>query len=399
MRIADVEVIRIREPQWPEFKWWITSPMDALFEERDLFRKRPFGLFNSPAGIRTDPVFIVIVRVRTDDGVYGLGGIGLGSEAVAQVIEHQLKPLVLGENPFNVEFLWDKMFRSTVNVGRRGLVLESISGIDIALWDIMGKVTGQPVYNLLGGRTRSRIRCYASGVYAQEDLEAVQSLICKYLEMGFTAFKMRFGYGPQDGRAGMRKNYELVRTFRETIGPDVDLMGDAYMGWNTLYAIEMLRMIEEFQLTWIEEPILPDDLDGYAQIRVRTRTPIAAGEHEFTRWGFKLLIEKGAVDYLQPDANRVGGVTEARKIWALAAAHDMPVVPHMHNYHNLHLIMAHMNSPLAEYLGGHGRDGDTFFSELFVGEAVPENGYIILSDRPGMGVELNEAVVEEFRIR
>lgn len=398
MRIHDVEAIRIREPAWPELKEWCTGPLDTLFDLGRQLREQPVGLFNAPVGMRADSTFYVIVRVRTDNGLEGLGGIGLGSEAMARFIENQLRPLVLGENPFNVELLWEKMYRSTVNIGRKGFVLEAISGIDIALWDIMGKATNQPVYNLLGGRTRERIRAYASRLYAMRDLDQLAELARGYVSAGFTAVKMRFGYGPEDGRAGMRQNEALVRTVREAIGPDVELMADAYMGWTANYAIEMIRRLEDYDLAWVEEPLLPDDPDGYARIRASVRTPIAGGEHEFTRWGFKALIEKGAVDIAQPDVNRVGGITEARKIWALASAHHLPVVPHSGNFHNLHLIMAHLNSPLAEYFPPDVRDGDTFFSELFVGEPVAKDGYITLSERPGLGVELNPALLEEFQV-
>lgn len=314
---------------------------------------------------------------------------------MADAVERLLGPLVMGRDPFDVELIWELMYRSTVNIGRKGLILEAISGIDIALWDIMGKATGQPVYNLLGGRTRDRIRAYASRLYADRDLDRLAEMARGYVADGFTAVKMRFGYGPADGRAGMRKNVELVRTVRDAIGDDVDLMADAYMGWTTQYAIEMIRLLDDFQLAWIEEPVLPDDLDGYARIRASTRTAVAGGEHEFTRYGFKELITRGCVDYVQLDVNRVGGVTEARKIWALASAFSLPVVPHSQNYHNQHLIISHINSPLSEYLPPDFRDGDTFLSELFVGEPAACEGYITLSEKPGMGVELNEAVVAE----
>jgi L-alanine-DL-glutamate epimerase-like enolase superfamily enzyme len=288
------------------------------------------------------------------------------------------------------------MYRSTINIGRKGLILEAISGIDIALWDILGKATGQPVYNLLGGRTRSRIRAYASYLYADRDLERLARMARGYVEAGFTAVKMRFGYGPADGRPGMRKNVELVRTVREAIGDDVELMADAYMGWTAQYAIEMIHLIEDFELAWVEEPVLPDDLDGYARIRTATRTAIAGGEHEFTRYGFKELITRGCVDYVQLDVNRVGGVTEANKIWALASAFSLPVVPHSQNYHNQHLIISHLNSPLSEYLPRDYRDGDTFLSELLVGDALARDGFITLAEQPGMGVELNEPLVAEY---
>ena len=396
MKISRVEALRIGRPEFEDFDWWCTGPTDALYDEGRRQREQKSSLFNMPLDMRGDPVFHVLVRVTTDDGLTGLGAIGLGSRAMADAVERLLGPLVLGRNPFDVELLWELMYRTTVNIGRKGLILEAISGIDIALWDILGKATGQPVYNLLGGRTRERIRAYASYLYADKDLGRLGRMAKGYAEAGFTAVKMRFGYGPQDGRAGMRKNVELVRTVREAVGDDVDVMADAYMGWTAQYAIEMIRLLDDYQLAWIEEPVLPDDLDGYARIRASTRTAIAGGEHEFTRYGFKELITRGCVDYVQLDVNRVGGVTEARKVWALAAAFSLPVVPHSQNYHNQHLIMAHLNSPLSEYLPPDYRDGDTFLSELFIGDAVAVDGYITLPDRPGMGVELNEAAVAEY---
>lgn len=396
MRISRVEALRIRQPDFESFPWWATTAVDILYDEGRQRRERGAALFNVPLDLRRDPVFHVLVRVTTDDGLTGIGAIGLGSQAMADAVEMLLAPLVIGKNPFDVELMWELMYRSTINIGRKGLILEAISGIDIAIWDILGKATGQPVYNLLGGRTRERIRAYASFLYADRDLERLARMARGYVSAGYTAVKMRFGYGPQDGRPGMRKNAELVRTVREAIGDDVDLMADAYMGWTTQYAIEMIRMIEDYNLAWVEEPVLPDDLDGYARIRAATRTAISGGEHEFTRYGFKELITRGCVDYVQPDVNRLGGVTEARKVWALAAAHSLPVIPHSQNFHNQHLIMAHVNSPMSEYLPPDYRDGDTFLSELFVGEPVARDGHLTLSDKPGMGVELNEAVVAEY---
>ncbi len=399
MRISRIEALKIAQPEFEQFEWWCTSPLDLLYDEGAKGRERGAGLFNVPIDLRRDPVFHVLVRVTTDEGLTGLGAIGLGSSAMAEAVEQLLAPLIVGRNPFDVELLWELMYRSTLNIGRKGLILEAISGIDIALWDILGKATGQPVYNLLGGRTRERIRAYASFLYADQNLDRLASMARGYVDAGFTAVKMRFGYGPQDGRAGMRKNVELVRTVRNAVGDDVDVMADAYMGWTTQYAVEMIRMLDEFQLAWIEEPVSPDDLDGYARIRTATHTAIAGGEHEFTRYGFKELISRGCVDYVQLDVNRVGGVTEARKIWALAAAHSLPVVPHSQNYHNQHLIMSHINSPLSEYLPPDYRDGDTFLSELFIGDAVAHDGWITLSEQPGMGVELNEAAVAEYLLK
>ena len=216
--------------------------------------------------------------------------------------------------------------------------------------------------------------------------------------------KQRFGYGPRDGVEGMRRNLELVRTVRDAIGPDIELMADAYMGWDVTYAIRMIRMLEDagVNLKWLEEPVIPDDVDGYAQIRRAVRTPISGGEHEFTRYGYRELIRKEAVDLLQPDVNRVGGITEARKIWAMAAAYDIPVIPHAGQMHNYHLVMAHLNSPMAEYFPGPSEGGalddDTLFWELFAGEPRAENGCVCLPARPGLGLELNWARIREWAI-
>jgi L-alanine-DL-glutamate epimerase-like enolase superfamily enzyme len=389
MRVTSIEVIPIRDPEPLEpFEWWCTTPMD-------LFRPGQHRRTSPPAGGITN----IIVKVNTDEGLHGLGTVGLGSPAAMPIIEHHLQPLILGENPFNVELMWEKMFRSTINIGRKGLVLEAISAVDIALWDILGKATGQPVYNLLGGKTRDTIRAYASQCYATENLDQLRDEAKRYVRQGLTALKMRFGYGPGDGTAGKRKNYDLVRTVREAIGPDVDLMADAYMGWDVPYAIDMIRRVEEFDLMWVEEPVIPDDLDGYARIRSSVHTPISGGEHEFTRWGYREMLQKGAVDILQPDVNRMGGITEARKVWSLASSFNIPVIPHSTQAHNAHLIMAHMNSPLIEYFPHHSiRSGYAFYSELFTGEPEIKQGYIELSDRPGLGIDLNEAVVSRYRV-
>jgi L-rhamnonate dehydratase len=396
MKIAKIETLRIRQPEFSPVDSWCTGPTDALYDRGRQMRELSFGLFNAAIDKRANSVFMVIVRVWSDDGRYGLGCIGLGSEAAANLVQHQLAPLVLGHSIFDTELLWETMYRCTVNIGRKGLVLEAISAIDIALWDLIGKTLGQPCFNLLGGRTRERIRCYASAGYPMLDLNVLGDRVRETVSQGFTAFKMRMGYGPADGREGMFKNVDLVRTVREAVGDHVDLMADAYMGWNVPYAVAMLKMLEPFNLYWLEEPLLPDDLAGYGEIRHKTGTPIAGGEHEFTRWGFQQLIAAKALDYVQLDVNRVGGITEARKIWALAQAHSLTVVPHSQNFHNLHLIMANLNSPLSEYFPLDVRDGDTFFCELFTGEPRAVDGHITLAVTPGLGVELNDSAMREF---
>ena len=398
--ISEIEVIPIRAPECRE----VAEADEFLVTPLHIFPDYRRMLGEGFVGLRGGPVGAVLVRVTTRSGAYGVGSAGVGNGGAVYILQHVLRPLVLGANPFDVEILWQKMFRATLNFGRKGVTIEAISALDIALWDLMGKITGQPVYNLLGGRTREKIRVYASRLYARHDLQRLADEALAFKRQGFTAMKQRFGYGPLDGPEGIRKNVELVMTVRDAVGPDVELMADAYMGWDVSYAIRMIRMLEDAgaNLHWVEEPLIPDDIDGYAEIRRAVQTPISGGEHEFTRYGFRELIEKRAVDILQPDVNRCGGITEARKIWAMAASHDIRVIPHAGQAHNYHLVMAHLNSPMAEYFPstaeGAPLDDDTLFWELFVGDCLAECGQVALSDAPGLGLELNEDRVREWRL-
>ena len=400
MVISGLEVILIGKP--PELTQG--NPGEFVVTPLHTFADYATILGDHFVGLRGGPVYAVLVRLTTDNGLEGIASAGVGNGAAAYVLEHHLKPIVLGQNPFDVELLWEKMFRSTLNYGRKGLVLEAISAVDIALWDILGKATGQPVYNLLGGRTSERIPVYASRLYAFKDLDCLAAQAEMFRKQGFKAMKHRFGYGPRDGLEGMRRNLELTRTVRNAVGPDIEVMADAYMGWDVTYAIRMIRMLEDsgLNLKWVEEPVIPDDIDGYARIRREVRTPISGGEHEFTRYGYRELIRKEAVDILQPDVNRVGGITEARKIWAMAAAYDIPVIPHAGQMHNYHLVASHLNSPMAEYFppasDGGALDDDTLFWELFIGEPRAENGFIRLPDKPGLGLELNWPRIREWAI-
>jgi L-rhamnonate dehydratase len=398
MRIARVEVIPLRMPPVPPAtqaarSWWVTTPFSHFTAAPDLRRTTP-----TP---REGGAQALVVRVETDEGPSGLGNVGVGAAAVQPIVEQHLAPILVGADPFAVELLWERMFRATLNFGRKGAAIEAISGVDIALWDLMGQATGQPVYNLLGGRTRETIRCYASQLYATTDLAALAREAAGYVAQGFTAVKQRMGYGPADGPAGMRKNLELVKTVREVVGPDVELAADAYMGWSVPYAIRMIRQIEDagLNLAWLEEPVLPDQIAGYAEIARAVDTPISGGEHEFTRYGFRDLIERGAVDVVQLDVNRVGGISEARKIWAMAAGASLPVLPHAGQLHNYHLIMAHLNSPIAEFFPLlDPPDGNTLFWHVFSGEPTPVNGFITIGDRPGLGLTLNEEFVARYRV-
>jgi L-alanine-DL-glutamate epimerase-like enolase superfamily enzyme len=212
--------------------------------------------------------------------------------------------------------------------------------------------------------------------------------------------KLRFGWGPSDGAKGMWKNVDLVRTVRETVGDAIDIMADAYMGWSLDYAKRMLPLLEPFNLRWLEEPVIPDDIHGYAELKRQGRIPIAGGEHEFTLLGFRELVEARAVDYIQFDTNRVGGITQARKIAALAEAHGIPVIPHAGQMHNYHIVMASLNSPMAEFFPPVDVEvGNELFWNIFEGEPMAKDGFVDLDEGvPGLGLTVNEPALSRFEV-
>jgi L-rhamnonate dehydratase len=365
------------------------------------FCTNPMDLLQLPAA--SMPTFTfhgwLLVEVFTDNGLVGLGNAALAPLVTKQVIDLHLKPLLIGHDPWDSERLWQHMYRKTMAFGRKGIGMVAISAIDIALWDLMGKSAKEPVFRLLGGRTKARIPVYASRLYNAE-LSELAAEAKRYRNEGYQAMKLRFGWGPADGAAGMRKNLDLVRTVRESVGDEIDIMADAYMGWTLDYAKRMLPLLEPFHLRWLEEPVIPDDIHGYAELKSYGRIPIAGGEHEFTLYGFRELLEAHALDYIQFDTNRVGGITQARKIAALAEAHSVPVIPHAGQMHNYHLVMASLNSPIAEYFPMVDVEvGNELFWYIFNGEPKAKDGCIDLDDNvPGLGLTLNEDGLKDFEI-
>jgi L-alanine-DL-glutamate epimerase-like enolase superfamily enzyme len=341
----------------------------------------------------------LIVEIVTDAGLVGIGNAALSPQITKQVIDLYLKPLLIGQDPWEIEFLWQLMYRKTMAFGRKGIGMAAISAVDIALWDLLGKSAKQPVYRLLGGRTKSKIPVYASRLYSVP-LDQLASEAKKYKSEGYKAMKLRFGWGPVDGAAGMLRNVELVRTVRDAVGDEIDVMADAYMGWTLDYAKRMLPLLEPFRLRWLEEAVIPDDIYGYAELKSYGRVPIAGGEHEFTLYGFRELLEAKAVDYIQFDTNRVGGITQARKIAALAEAHSVPVIPHAGQMHNYHIVMASLNSPMAEYFPIVDVEvGNELFWYIFQGEPKAKDGFVDLdANVPGLGLTIDEESLKKFEV-
>jgi len=388
--------MKIKEVRTRVFRWkGKTRPLPAHF------CTNPMDLLQLPQTSMGTFTFHgwLVVEIFTDDGLVGIGNAALAPQITKQTIDLYLKPLLLGQNPWDVEFLWQHMYSKTMAFGRKGIGMVAISAVDIAIWDLLGKSAKQPAFRLIGGRTKPRIPVYASRLYAAE-LDDLATEARRYKEQGFNAMKLRFGWGPINGAAGMQRNIDLVRTVREAVGDGIDVMADAYMGWTLDYAKRMLPLLEPFHLRWLEEPVIPDDIHGYAELKSYGRVPIAGGEHEFTLAGFRDLLAMRALDYIQFDTNRVGGITQARKIAALAEAHGGPVIPHAGQMHNYHVVMASLNSPMAEYFPIVDVEvGNELFWYLFAGEPKATDGSIDLSDEvPGLGLSIQEDKLADFEV-
>jgi L-rhamnonate dehydratase len=386
-----IREVRTRVVQWqgettPLPAHFCTNPMDLLSLPQSSMKTFAFHGW-------------LIVEVEADDGTVGIGNAALAPLVTKTAVDQYLTPLLVGQNPWDIEFLWQHMYRNTMAFGRKGVGMTAISAVDIALWDLLGKAAKQPVFRLLGGRTKARIPVYASRLYST-GLENMAAEALRYKTDGYKAMKLRFGWGPNDGAAGMQRNVELVRAVREVVGDEIDVMADAYMGWTLDYAKRMLPLLEPFHLRWLEEPVIPDDVRGYAELRSYGRVPIAGGEHEFTVYGFRDLLEAHALDYIQFDTNRVGGISQARKICALAEAFSIPVVPHAGQMHNFHVVMASLNCPMAEFFPLVDVEvGNELFWYIFDGEPTPVGGFIDLDDDvPGLGLTINEERLGQFKI-
>ncbi len=320
------------------------------------------------------------VEVSTDKGVKGYGSGGAGGGVV---VEKHLTKLLLGKDPFNVEQLWDIMWRSTMHYGRMGVVINGISGVDIALWDLIGNALGVPVYTLLGGETKPRIPAYCTG----NDIE-------QHIEFGYRKLKLALPYGPADGREGMRQNTALVKRTRAALASDGEIMLDCWMALTERYTIELAEMLAPYRVYWMEECLPPHDYAGFGRLNAAIQsTRIVTGEHEYTRYGFRQLLEHRAAAIWQPDIHWCGGLTELRRIGALAAAYDIPVIPHGGGARDgVHYIMATTNSPWAElFMPAPGGPPEVYkrYEEDTQLTRGPEGIYTRPSDRPGFGWEFD----------
>ena len=390
MRITDVSTIRLR--------YTVPTPMaDAIhfMPERNL----------------------LLVQVATDDGRVGIGeaaAFGGSLESVEAVVLHDLRPSLVGEDPFTVERLWSRMARRSHQRGSRGLLMMAISGIDIALWDLIGQATGTPLYRLLGGY-RDTLDCYASaGFYAGGKGPAqLAEEVGGYAARGFRTVKIKVGRNPEVmlnplpdmwasdyATVSLEEDVERVRAARRAIGPRTRLAIDANNAWTPAVALRFMRLVADQDVCWLEEPVATEDVAGSAEVARALEVPVAGYETETGLAGFRELVARRAVDIVQPDVTWTGGITETRKVAALAQAHGLPVVPHVFSsavatIANMHLIAALPNAGLLEF----DQNPNPLRSELFEEpiEVSPE-GTVRLPDRPGLGVRLRQETVDRYRV-
>lgn len=345
----------------------------------------------------------LVVRVQTDEGITGIGEVDSSPLAVQGVINGAyshtlccgLRELLIGEDPFQTEYLWQKMFRNNIYLGHSGILLHAISGIDMALWDIKGKKLGMPIWKLLGGGFHKRLRCYASVLFGDTPEQTYEEAL-RLHDLGFTAAK--FGWGPMGKDA--KTDIALVAAARAGLGDNLDLMIDAGLAWDTKTAIQRAEAFRQYNPFWLEEPLAPHNYEGYGQLNKATSIRIAAGEEQDSLEDYRHLITEGHCDVIQVDLTRCGGFTGAMKIASLASSHDRPVANHgFTTYINvaaaLHWLNSIPNALIVEFVAQNG----TVLRDLLTNQQIrAKDGYLEIPQEPGLGIELNEDMVAKLRI-
>ncbi len=368
------------------------------------------GLYNNsetseePMG----PTYMGIVKVSTDAGITGYSDMESLASVVKAAVDAPrwgesgeegfsgLASLIIGENPLEVEKLWYKMYRGSIYYGRRGVAIQAISAIDIALWDIMGKAYGQPIHVLLGAKRRDRVRAYASTLFRPTPA-AMQDATRKYLDEGFTAVKFGWGVFGKDPRMDLK----LVESARKELGDSNDLLVDT--GWfierTPKQAIQVIRAMEEFRPYFVEEILSPEDYDGYREVSEGVETLIACGEQEATEWGFQQLIERAKIDVLQPDLSRCGGLTVARKIVHMAERANVLLIPHSWSSDLLTAASLHLNAFQRRAVFVEFNTSQGPLSRAMVKEPLRlVDGHVAVPNGPGLGVEVNEDTLSKYRV-
>ena len=392
MKITNIDLYRVRSGElgekgarFGESQYWgggwqakalISNPM-SIYPEYARSRTHWMGPGQDPYAI----------EIFTDDGASGFA-VNYGGGAFACAVIHQhFSRFLIGQDPFNIETIWDQMYRSTMPYGLGGVTAMAMSGVDLALWDLIGKVLGQPVYKLLGGKTKENIPCYVTIHPDQID---------SWKDGGFIGVKIAAPWGVADGRTGLKKMQECLERCRHTIGDDMELMVDCYLSWDIEFASRLAEWVRDVDVKWFEDPLQ----NGWAEHlnrELRSRiSPIqvAIGNLEFDYKAFAAILTARACDVIQPEIQWCGGLTAVRRIAAMAKPYDVPVIPHGAGVYNYHFVMSNLNSPFAEYLSvGDGEAVTPIFGAVR-GEPLPLDGRVTLGDAPGFGIELKRELLE-----
>jgi D-galactarolactone cycloisomerase len=357
--------------------------------------EKAFGWSQNVADRRQSALCVI----NTDEGISGVGEaffVGGHSLAVAaSFIKDVYAPFIIGRDPFDTAVIWDSLYNRTRDQGSKGLTISALSAIDIALWDIKGKATGQPVHKLLGGAYRTKALVYATGLYQPQNVPSVEKALVEealgYKTMGFTGMKLKIGYG-------IAEDMKLVKAIRKAIGDDLSLMVDANHAYNAAEAIQLAREMEPYNIRWFEEPVPPEDIEGYLEVKQKSAIPISGGECEQTRYGFRELITRRAVDILQPDLCAAGGFSELMKIVAMASAWNVPVYPHVWGTNvglaaalQLFAVLPHFPERryLAEPFFEYDRSPYPIRESVTREKFVMKQGYLDIPQKPGLGITLD----------
>jgi len=332
-----------------------------------------------------------LVQVETDDGVSGIGSCSGNGELIEIIIEKVLKPLLVGMDPTAIEDIWDRAYMrgGHKEFGTRGIGIVALSGVDIALWDILGKVRGLPIYQLLGGKCRDKVPVYATALYP-EDPSRVARRARGFADQGFHGVKIKVGFD-------LDQDIRIVRAVRQELGKDFIIMTDANQGYSVDVALKASDAFAEFGAFWLEEPLFVEDIEGHAILREKGKTPIAVGENLHTRYAFENFIVRQAVDFIQPDVARAGGISEIKKITALAAKHKVPVSFHTWGDGVALAASVHLSAALRDCIV---MELDYTYNplreELLRAPFEVHEGYLIPPEKPGLGIELSQDALQKF---
>ena len=343
-----------------------------------------------------------LVEITAEDGTTGWGEC-FGPARLNAAVIAAFRPVLLGRNALATEEIWQTLYNLFRDQGQKGLVVTALSGVDIALWDLKGHHYGAPVSELMGGPLRTEIAAYATGTYRRDQgdpLDYIVEEVNGYAKEGFGAVKLKIGFG-------VAEDVQLIEAVREALGPDVGLMLDANHGFDVIEAVELGNRVGHLKIGWFEEPVVPDDLGGYCEVRDRQPIPVAGGECEFTRWGFREVLQRRAIDILQPDTCAAGGLSECKKIADMATAFGVRYVPHVWGTAvglsaslQLLAVLPHTpprHTPLEPMLE-FDRSEHPFRQAVIEGEIEHRGGIVRVPDGPGLGIKVDRTRVEQFRV-